>query len=77
VRKDNKHEHLERHLERFSDRIVGIEAQKQRSVDLYAGNGLANETYVIENRNLDRELERLRKRKKASDPPPCTGSCRE
>jgi hypothetical protein len=44
-------------------RSIGIEAQKQRSIDLYAANGLPNETYIIENRNLDRELERLRKRK--------------
>jgi len=61
--KNNKHEHLVRQLERFSDRIVGIEAQKERSIRLYAARGIANEAYIIENRNLDREIERLRKRK--------------
>jgi hypothetical protein len=61
--KNNKHEHLVRQLERFSDRIVGIEAQKERSIKLYAARGIANEAYIIENRNLDREIERLRQRK--------------
>jgi hypothetical protein len=61
--KNTRHEHLLRQLERFSERIVAVEAQKQRTIDLYASHGLPNEMYVLENRNLDCESKRLRKRK--------------
>jgi hypothetical protein len=44
-------------------RIAGIEAQKQRSIDLYAADRLTNQAYIAENRNLDREIQRLHKRK--------------
>jgi hypothetical protein len=61
--KNDKHEHLVRQLERFTARIAGIEAQKQRSIDLYAADRLPNQAYIAKNRNLDREIQRLHKRK--------------
>jgi site-specific DNA recombinase len=61
--RNDKHENLVQKLERFTARITGIEAQKQRSIDLYAAGGLTNEAYTAENLTLDRELQRLRKRK--------------
>ena len=61
--RNDKHEHLARQLERFTARIAGIEAQKQRSIELYAADRLTDQSYIAENRNLDREIQRLHKRK--------------
>jgi len=61
--RNDKHEHLARQLERFTARIAGIEAQKQRSIELYAADRLTDQAYIAENRNLDREIQRLHKRK--------------
>jgi hypothetical protein len=61
--KNDKHEHLTRKLERFTDRIAGVEAEKQNSINRYAAGGLTKEWYVALNLSLDAEIQRLRKRK--------------
>jgi DNA invertase Pin-like site-specific DNA recombinase len=61
--KNNKHEHLARKLERFTDRIAGVEAEKQHSINRYAAGGLIKEAYVTLNLSLDAEIQRLHKRK--------------
>ena len=52
--KNDKHENLVQKLARFTARIAATEAQKQRSIDLYAAGGLAKEAYIAENLTLDR-----------------------
>jgi hypothetical protein len=52
-----------RKLERFTDRITAIEGQKQRTIDLYAAGALPKDAYTAENLTLDRELQRLQRRK--------------
>jgi hypothetical protein len=61
--KNDKHEHLARKLERFSDRIAGVEAEKQHSINRYAAGGLTKEAYIALNLSLDAEVHRLRNRK--------------
>jgi hypothetical protein len=61
--KNYLHENLARRLERFTDRITGVEADKQRSIELYAVGELTKDVYIAENRTLDQELQRLHKRK--------------
>jgi hypothetical protein len=61
--RNDKHENLARKLERFTDRIAGVEAEKQKSIDRYAAGGLTKEEYVTLNLTLDAEILRLRKRK--------------
>jgi site-specific DNA recombinase len=73
--KNNKHEHLVRQLERFSDRIVGIEAQKERSIRLYAARGIARG--VHHRKPQPRPRNRTITQKKSGDRPTGTGSCRE
>jgi site-specific DNA recombinase len=43
--KNDKHEHLARKLERFTNRIAGVEAEKQHSINRYAAGGLTKEAY--------------------------------
>jgi site-specific DNA recombinase len=59
----DRHEHLVRKLERFTDRIAAIEGQKQRTIELYAASALPKDAYTAENLTLDRELQRLQRRK--------------
>jgi site-specific DNA recombinase len=61
--KNDKHENLTQQLARFTDRIAGVEAQKQQSINLYAAGGLTKDAYIAENFTLDAELQRLQKRK--------------
>jgi site-specific DNA recombinase len=61
--KNDKHENLVQKLARFTDRIAGVEAEKQKSIDLYAAGGLTKEAYVSANLTLDEEIKRLQKRK--------------
>jgi hypothetical protein len=61
--KNDKHGNLARKLERFTDRIAGVEAEKQRSIDRYAAAGLTKEAYIALNLTLDAEILRLRGRK--------------
>jgi hypothetical protein len=61
--KNDKHGNLARKLERFTDRIAGVDAEKQNSIDRYAAGGLTKEAYVALNLTLDAEILRLRKRK--------------
>jgi hypothetical protein len=61
--KNDKHENLVQKLARFTDRIAGVEAEKQKSIDLYAADGLTKEAYVLANLSLDEEIKRLQKRK--------------
>jgi hypothetical protein len=37
-----EHEHLTRKLERFTDRIAGVEAEKQNSINRYAAGGMVH-----------------------------------
>jgi hypothetical protein len=60
--KNDKHEHLARKLQRFTDRIAGVEAEKQRSINGYAAGALTKEAYIALNLSLDAEIQRLRKR---------------
>jgi hypothetical protein len=61
--KNDKHEHLTRKLERFADRIAGVEAEKQHSINRYAAGALTKEAYIALNLSLDAEIRRLHKRK--------------
>jgi hypothetical protein len=61
--KNDKHENLVEQFARFTARIAGVEAKKQRSIDLYAAGRLAKEPYEAENITLDHEIQRLKKRK--------------
>jgi hypothetical protein len=61
--KNDKHEHLVRKLEGFTDRIAGVEAEKQHSINRYAAAALTKEAYIALNLSLDAEIQRLHKRK--------------
>jgi len=45
-----------------ADRIAGVEAEKQHSINRYAPGGLTKEAYIALNLSLDAEIQRLRKR---------------
>jgi hypothetical protein len=49
--------------ERFTDRIAGVEAEKQNSINRYAAGGLTKEWYISLNLSLYAEIDLLRKRK--------------
>jgi hypothetical protein len=59
----HRRENLMEKLARFTDRITGVEAEKQRTIDRYAAGGLSKDTYIAQNMTLDRELKRLLARK--------------
>jgi site-specific DNA recombinase len=61
--KNDKHEHLARKLQRFTDRIAAVEAEKQHSINRYAAGALTKEAYITLNLSLDAEIQRLHKRK--------------
>ena len=61
--KNDKHEHLSRQFERFDERIAGVHAEKQRSIDIYVSGRLAKDAYIAANLSLDSELQRLHRKK--------------
>jgi len=61
--RNDKRDSLARKLERFTARITSAEAEKQKSIELYAAGALAKDAYVAINLTLDREIQRLHRRK--------------
>jgi hypothetical protein len=52
-----------RELVRIAGHIKGLEGERRRLIGLYAAEQMAGEEYVTANRSLDKDLERLTRRK--------------